>query len=500
MTDDYPRELSLLIAGEWLPAGHRATRAVLNPATGETLAQLPLADTADLDRALDAAQSAFEHWRHSAIDERSRVLKAAAGLLRGRVDALARHATLEQGKPLADAGGEVLGSAALLDFYAVECRRLPGRELPRPPGRRASVTCEPVGPVAAFAPWNFPLHNPARKLAPAIAAGCSVILKPAEETPGSALHIARALVDAGLPPGVVQIVFGVPDEVSRHLLASPVIRKLSFTGSTTVGRHLLSLAARQPLRTTMELGGHAPVLVFADADVEAVAERLARTKFRNAGQVCISPTRFLIQRPVYERFAARFVAEASRVVVGNGLQAGVQMGPLAHARRVEAIGGLVDDARRHGARLLLGGHRLEQLAGNFYAPTVLADVPRSARAMNEEPFGPLALLMPFDGVEDALAEANRLPYGLAAYAWTSSASTAKRVAAALESGMVGLNTTSISGADTPFGGIKHSGHGLEDGAEGLAAYFVTKVIHEELASTASGWPRGTPLMRLQLPG
>lgn len=479
MTHDYAEDLRLLIDGEWLPAGHRATRPVLNPATGATLAELPLAEATDLDRALSAAERAFDSWRHSALDERSRVLQGAAALLRQRADVIARHATLEQGKPLADAHGEVMGSAALLDYYAEECHRLPGRELPRPQGRRATVTCEPVGPVAAFAPWNFPLHNPARKLAPAIAAGCSVILKPAEETPASALHMAGALVDAGLPAGVVQIVFGVPDAVSRQLLASPVIRKLSFTGSTTVGRHLLGLAAQQPLRTTMELGGHAPLLVFADSDIDAAAQRLARTKFRNAGQVCISPTRFLIQRAAYERFVDSFVAEASRLVVGDGMEPGVQMGPLAHARRVEAIGGLVDDARQHGAQVLLGGRRLDERPGNFYAPTVLAGVPTHARAMNEEPFGPLALMTPFGDIDEALAEANRLPYGLAAYAWTGSQTTARRVAAALESGMVGINTTSISGADTPFGGVKHSGHGLEDGAEGLAAYFVTKVIHEE---------------------
>jgi len=356
-----------------------------------------------------------------------------------------------------------MASAGLLEFHAEECRRAYGRVLVRHAGRRSLVTKEPVGPVAAFAPWNFPLHNVARKLAPPVAAGCAVILKPAEETPASALHIARALVEAGLPPGVVQVVFGVPDMVSRHLLASPVVRKLSFTGSTQVGQHLQRLAVDQALRTTMELGGHAPVLVFDDVEVDDVARCLARTKFRNAGQICISPTRFLVQRAACDRFAETFAREAAGIVVGHGLERGVTMGPLAHARRVPAVDALVQDALRRGARRLLGGEPLAAGGGFFHPPTVLADVPDAARAMNEEPFGPVALIAPFDDTEEALARANRLPYGLAAYVFTRSPATAQRAAAALESGMVGINTTSIASADSPFVGVKHSGHGAEDG-------------------------------------
>ena len=475
---DYDNDLRLLIDGEWMAPGHRKTMLVINPATGTAIGTLPLADEIDLDHALAAASSAFKTWRHSSVDERARVLRGAAALLRERAPLIARHATLEQGKPLAESTGEVMASANLFDYYAEECRRSYGRVLVRPQGRRALVTKEPVGPVASFAPWNFPLHNPARKLAPAIAAGCTVIMKPAEEAPASALHVARALVDAGLPRGVVQIVFGRPDAVSRHLLASPLLRKVSFTGSTAVGKQLMRLAVDQALRTTMELGGHAPAIVFEDADVDAVATQLARTKYRNAGQICISPTRFYVQRPVYERFVERFVQHAATIAVGNGLDAGVQMGPLAHARRPAFIDALVDDARACGAELLLGGRRPES-TGFHYLPTVLADVPDPARAMNEEPFGPVALMAPFDDLDEVVARANRLPFGLAAYAFTRNSRTAMHIGAALESGMVGINTTSIAAADAPFVGVKHSGHGAEDGPEGLESYLVTKAIHEE---------------------
>jgi succinate-semialdehyde dehydrogenase/glutarate-semialdehyde dehydrogenase len=479
MTDD-DFSPTLLIDGEWLGAGHRRTAAVTCPATGETLARLPLADEADLDRALQVAQRVAPQWRDTAPADRARVLHGAASLLRERAARIARHATMEQGKPLAEAHGEVLGSADLLDYYAEEGCRVQGRVLPRPAGRRSLVLKTPVGPVAAFSPWNFPLHNPARKLAPALAAGCPVILKPAEETPASALHVARALVDAGLPAGVAQVVFGVPDEVSSRLLASPVVRKLSFTGSTAVGTHLLRLAAPHALRTTMELGGHAPAVVFADADIEAAATRLARVKFRNAGQVCISPTRFYVQRAAYDQFVSTFARLAAGLVVGNGLDEGVQMGPLAHARRPPALEALVADARRHGAELLLGGRRLDG-PGFFFPPTVLAGVPDTARAMNEEPFGPVALIAPFDEFDEVVVRANRLPYGLAAYAFTGSAATALRIGAALESGMVGINTTAIAAPGTPFGGIKLSGHGSEDGPEGLEAHLATRTVHEEWA-------------------
>jgi succinate-semialdehyde dehydrogenase / glutarate-semialdehyde dehydrogenase len=367
--------------------------------------------------------------------------------------------------------------ANLFEFYAEECKRTYGRVLVRPAGRRSLVVKEPVGPVAAFSPWNFPIGNPGRKLGAPIAAGCSVILKPAEEAPGSAIEIIRALVDAGLPDGVAQLVFGVPDKVSSHLIASPVIRKVSFTGSTVVGKLLMKQAADTMKRTTMELGGHAPVIIFDDADLDKAVGALAASKFRNAGQVCVSPTRFYVQEGIYDRFVNAFSERAGAVTVGNGLEDGVQMGPMANPRRPEAMRLLIDDAVSSGARLVTGGEALDR-DGFYWQPTVLADVPVKSRIMNEEPFGPVAVMARFKSFDGVVEQANRLPYGLAAYAFTESASRAMLIGDALEAGMVGINSTMIAGADAPFGGVKESGHGAEDGPEGLEACLVTKAIHQ----------------------
>jgi len=347
----------------------------------------------------------------------------------------------------------------------------------RPEGSRSLVVKEPVGPVAAFAPWNFPLGNPGRKLGAPIAAGCSVILKPAEEAPASALAVLQALLDAGLPGDVAQVVFGVPDEVSRHLLASPIIRKLSFTGSTVVGKHLLRLAADTVKRTTMELGGHAPVLVFDDADLDRALDMLAASKSRNAGQVCVSPTRFYVQDAVHDRFVAGMSTRFAALKVGDGLEDGVGMGPMANPRRPAAVEALVSDAVARGARVAAGGHRIDS-QGFFFAPTVLTDVSNEARIMNEEPFGPVAVVSRFSTFDEVIEQANRLPYGLAAYAFTRDAERVMRVGSALESGMVAINTTMIGAADAPFGGVKESGHGSEDGPEGVEACLVTKTIHQ----------------------
>jgi succinate-semialdehyde dehydrogenase/glutarate-semialdehyde dehydrogenase len=473
---NYP-DLYLQIAGERVTGGGRRTHEVVNPATGETLGALPLADPADLDRALDAAATGFRLWRDTPAVERALVLQGAARLMLERREEIARIATLEQGKPLAESRVEVMMNVGLFNFYAGECQRLYGRQLVRPAGLRSAVTYEPVGPVAAFSPWNFPIGNPGRKLGAPIAAGCSVILKSAEETPGSALAVLQCLHDAGLPPTVAQAVFGIPDEVSRHLLASPVIRKLSFTGSTIIGKHLVRLAADNMLRTTMELGGHGPVLVFGDADMERVLDTMVPAKYRNAGQVCVSPTRFIVEEQVFEAFRDGFAERAARIAVGNGLDDGTQMGPMANPRRPEAMDRLVADAVSRGATLHLGGKRIGN-AGYFYAPTMLSDVPPDALAMNEEPFGPLALVNRYSGEDAMIAEANRLPYGLAAYAWTSDPARQKRLARAVETGMFGLNTTMIGGPDTPFGGVKWSGHGHEDGPEGVMACMVLKTVHE----------------------
>jgi succinate-semialdehyde dehydrogenase/glutarate-semialdehyde dehydrogenase len=472
----YP-DLCMIIDGERVSGGGRRTHRVCNPATGDALGELPLADASDLDRALETAQRGFRIWRESTPQQRAAVLQGAARLMLERQDDLARIATMEEGKTVAEARIEVLMNVGLFNFYAGETFRLYGRTLVRPTGTRATVTKEPVGPVAAFSPWNFPLGNPGRKLGAPIAAGCSVILKSAEETPASAIGVLQCLLDAGLPKEVAQAVFGVPDEVSRHLLASPIIRKLSFTGSTVIGRHLLKLAAEDMKRTTMELGGHGPVLVFDDVDVDQVLDVMVPAKYRNAGQVCVSPTRFIVQENVFERFRDGFAERVGRIVVGDGLDSATQMGPMANPRRPDAMERLIGDAKAKGGKLLAGGERIGN-RGYFFAPTLLSEVPLDAEIMNEEPFGPVAIVNPFGGEAAMIAEANRLPYGLAAYAWTADAKRQRRLAREIESGMVGINTNMIGGADAPFGGVKWSGHGSEDGPEGIEACLVTKAVHE----------------------
>jgi succinate-semialdehyde dehydrogenase / glutarate-semialdehyde dehydrogenase len=472
----YPK-LHMIIDGENIPVGHRRMHKVINPATEEVLGELPLADASDLDRTLDTAARGFKIWRHSTAQERAAVLQGAARLMVERQEEIARIATLEQGKPLAETRIEVMMNVNLFNFYAGECQRIYGRQLVRPVGMRSTVTYEPVGPVAAFAPWNFPIGNPGRKLGAPIAAGCSVILKSAEEAPASALAIVQCLHDAGLPKEAAQAVFGVPDEVSRHLLGSPIIRKLSFTGSTVVGKHLAKLAAEDMKRTTMELGGHGPVLVFDDVDVDAVLNVMVAGKYRNCGQVCVSPTRFIVQENIFDRFRDGFIERAKAIKVGNGLDDGTQMGPMANPRRPDAMERMIGDAVSRGGKLGTGGQRIGN-QGYYYTPSVLAEVPLEAEIMNEEPFGPVAIINPFKGEEEMFVEANRLAYGLAAYSWTNDAKRQKRIAREIETGMLGINTTMIGGADTPFGGIKWSGHGAEDGPEGLHACLVTKVVHE----------------------
>ncbi len=471
----YP-PLAMFIDGEWLDATGRRTQPLVNPATEEVLGQLPHATPADLDRALAAAQRAWSEWRALLPVQRGKILRKAADLMRERSEQIARIATLEMGKSIHETRIEVQMSAEIFDWYAEEGRRAYGRVLPqRLPGQRMTVIKEPVGPVAAFAPWNFPVGNPARKVGAALAAGCTCILKPAEEAAGTALAVARALQDAGLPDGVLAVVFGVPHEISTHLIASPIIRKISFTGSIPVGKQLMKLAAEGMKRTTMELGGHAPVLVFEDVDVEKVLDACVTAKYRNAGQVCVSPTRFYVHESIYRRFAEGFAARASALPVGDGLDEINRMGPLAHARRLASVQGIIDESVGQGARLLAGGQRLKR-DGFFFAPTVLADVPAGARIMNEEPFGPIALINPFREFDAVMAEANRLPYGLAAFGFTNNAQRINLLGERLEAGMIGLNSFQISVPESPFGGVKESGHGSEEGIEGLEACLVTKFI------------------------
>jgi succinate-semialdehyde dehydrogenase / glutarate-semialdehyde dehydrogenase len=473
----YP-DVLLLIDGVWTPAAGKRTLQVLNPATGEPVGTVAHADTSDLDRALEAAEKGFHTWRKISAFDRSKVMRKAADLLRQRVDAIARLMTQEQGKPLVEAKGETLAGADVIDWFAEEARRTYGRVVPaRAEGIYQLVIKEPVGPVAAFTPWNFPINQVVRKLSAALAAGCSIIVKAPEETPASPAELIRCFVDAGVPAGVINLVYGVPSEISEYLIPHPVIRKISFTGSTAVGKHLAALAGTHMKRVTMELGGHAPAIVFDDADIATASKLLAANKFRNAGQVCISPTRFLVQERVYDEFVERFVDHAKQVKVGDGLEAGTTMGPLANARRITAMEGFIGDAVRHGGKIHTGGNRIGN-KGNFFEPTVMTDVPQTARVMNEEPFGPLAVIAPFGGFDEVVAEANRLPFGLASYAYTRSAKTANAIAAAVESGMISINHHGLALPEVPFGGVKDSGYGSEGGLEAIESYLNTKFVSQ----------------------
>lgn len=469
----YPQP-ALLIDGAWIH-DRPATHQVEDPGNGEVLAPVPRASQADLDAALNAAQRAFETWRHAPLLERSGVLRRTAALMRERIDQLAAVITREQGKPLRDARNEVLRASTFLEWDAEQLQRSYGRIVPTDGDMQQLVVREPVGPVAAFTPWNVPLSAPARKVSGSIAAGCSVILKPAGETPSIACQFAQCFMDAGLPPGVLNIVLGKSAEISEALIRSPVIRMITLTGSVDVGKQLTHLAAEGMKPVLMELGGHAPVLIDRDVNPENVAALATASKFRMAGQLCVSPTRFLVHRDVYADFVDAFATGASALRVGYGFDDGVDVGPLANARRVEAISALVEDARARGARVAAGGARVHN-AGHYYAPTVLADVPRDADVMIHEPFGPIAACLPVDDMDDALGVANSLSVGLASYVFTNDMAAADRLAAALQSGSVAVNNFGSPGADAPFGGYKESGIGREGGMESLDSYTVSKTI------------------------
>lgn len=469
-------DVVLLIDGEARFGGGRVTEAVLDPATGDRIGVVTHATHGDVEEAMAAADRAFPGWAATEPARRSRILRGAAGLLRDRAGSIAELMTLEQGKPLVQSLGEVESAATIFEWSAEEGRRAYGRVVPGgPSGSRQLVVTEPVGVAVAFTPWNFPALTPARKIAAALAAGCTLVLKASEETPATAAALVRALYDAGLPAGVLNLVFGVPADLSAQMIAHPATRKLSFTGSTPVGKHLMHLAADRMLRTTMELGGHGPVIVCEDVDVEAVATMAAATKFYNAGQVCISPSRFYVHDSIYDQFVTRFANVAEAIRVGSGLDDQTQMGPLANPRRRDAMEALVADATERGAVLRTGGRRIGN-AGCFYAPTVLADVPDDARIMNEEPFGPVVPIVRFVSLEDAFDRANALPFGLAAYAFAGSAKTVGAASRRLKAGMVGINSFAVSTPETPFGGVRESGHGQEGGTEGLAGYLDVKLV------------------------
>jgi succinate-semialdehyde dehydrogenase / glutarate-semialdehyde dehydrogenase len=478
MSDVTYDDIFLFIGGNWIEAGGRDTSPIINPATGKVVGRTPHATLEDIDQALAVTGPAFRLWSRTPAYDRAKILKRAAELIRERASHIEWLMTTEEGKPLAEAKYEIASAADYFEWFAEQGKRTYGRVVPsRRPGVQQLVKRQPIGPVAAFTPWNFPGITPARKLAAALAAGCSVIMKPAEECPATALAIVRALDDAGLPKGVVQILFGVPAEISSQLIASPIICKVTFTGSVPVGKLLAAQAAQGVKPITLELGGHGPVLVFDDADLDEAAQLGAANRFRGTGQICISSTRFIVQRASYETFVRKFVAATEALKIGDGLDPATQVGPLANQRQVDKTDALVADAVAQGARLMTGGKRLGN-EGFFYAPTVLADVPMSARVMNEEPFGPIAVLNPFDTLEDGLAEANRLPYGLGAYAFTTSGRTAIAVGDGFEAGMIGINHFNMIVSELPFGGMKESGYGSEGGEEGIENYLVTKFISQ----------------------
>jgi succinate-semialdehyde dehydrogenase/glutarate-semialdehyde dehydrogenase len=472
----YPA-LRLLVDGRWIDSTEHGTLEVLNPADGQVLGYLPVAGARELQAAEAGAARAFPTWSALLPIERFRVITKATALIRERADAIAHTLTLEQGKPLSESRREVGLAADIIDFLAEEAKRLASRGIPPRVNGILAQTVErvPVGPVAAFTPWNFPANLPARKLGGALSAGCSIIIKPSEETPATCIEMARAFVDAGLPDGVLNVVCGDPAQISRALIASDAVRKVSFTGSVPVGKLLGEQAARHMKRYTAELGGHAPVIVCADVDPMAVARLAVTAKFRNAGQVCASPIRFLVHRSIYRSFVDAFVSGAAALKVGSGLEEGVQLGPLIHERRIGEMQAFVDDAGAQGARVLLGGSRIARL-GFFYSPTILEKAPLVARVQREEPFGPIALLDQFDDLAEAITRANGLPYGLAAYAFTTNLKNSHRLARELRAGMIGINHFGISQPETPFGGVGESGLGSESGLEGLLSYTDVKLV------------------------
>ncbi|HEU5284956.1 MAG TPA: NAD-dependent succinate-semialdehyde dehydrogenase [Sphingomicrobium sp.] len=472
----YEADLKLFIDGSWRAGEDRDHFTVVNPVTGSGIAELPLASDSDLEEALAAAERTWPEWRSTDVEKRSAILHKTADLLRERAEHIGRILTQEQGKIFPEARAEVLGSAQLFDWYAEEIKRDYGRTLVRPAGQLSRVIRQPVGPCATFTPWNFPIYLLAKKVAAALASGCTVISRPPQETPGCTGELFRALAEAGIPAGVAQLVHGNGSHISEKLLGSKVIRKVSFTGSVPVGKTLMKLAADSMTRITLELGGHAPVLIFDDCNLEKTLDMVVPQKFRNAGQVCVSPTRFYVQRGIYDAFLKGFAERTAKVKVGDGLAEGTKMGPLANARRPETVGALIEDAKQRGARVLAGGGPGD--GGFFFQPTLLADVPNEAEIMNEEPFGPVAVTRAFDTFDEAIHEANRLPYGLAAFAFTENGRRANLLGDSIEAGMVGINTFAISVADAPFGGVKDSGFGNEGGKEGLETYQVVKAIHQ----------------------
>lgn len=474
---EYP-DVGLFIGGSW-----RATAddlPVINPANEQVIGRLACAGQQDFDDALDAAGKGFKVWSQTAPKDRAETLRRASAIMRDRQDQIAHDITHEHGKPFQQARLEVIRGCEFFEWDAGEAVRAYGRVIPSEPGISYVVHHQPIGPVAAFSPWNFPISQPARKVAGALAAGCSVILKPAEETPAGAMHIAQAFHDAGLPPGVLNLVFGVPSTISEYLIPDETIRLVAFTGSTAVGRRLTGLASQHMTPVLMELGGHAPVIVCEDVDARAAAMSSAVRKMRNTGQVCTSPTRFFVHDSVYDEFLGVFTERAEATVVGDGMNPGVEMGPLANLRRLEAMTEFVADARDRGATVAAGGSRIGT-RGYFFEPTVLADVPDDARVMHEEPFGPIAVVNRVGSLDEAIECANSVPFGLAAYGFTNRVDYADQMVERVEAGNLSINTLEASVPETPFGGVKSSGYGREGGVEGLHNYMVVKNVSHSIS-------------------
>ncbi len=473
----YP-ELKMYINGSWRTAA--SDGPVINPATEKEIGRFPIAQPQDLEDALAAAHEGFGVWSQTSPKHRADLVREASALLRQRQDEIAHSITLEHGKPFSQAQLEVIRGCEFFEWDAGEATRTYGRVIPSAPGVKYIVHHQPIGPVAAFSPWNFPMSQPARKIAGAVASGCSIILKAAEETPAGAMHIVQAFHDVGLPPGVLNLVFGIPADISDHLIPADEVKLVAFTGSTAVGRHLTGLASNHMTPVLMELGGHAPVIVCEDTDVEAAAISSAIRKMRNAGQVCTSPTRFFVHDSIFEQFLDVFTKRAAETIVGDGMESGIEMGPVANERRLAAMSALVNDATECGADLMTGGHRIGS-TGYFFEPTVLANVPDHARVMQEEPFGPLAIVNSVDSLDTAIERANSVPYGLAAYGFTNRADYADRMVDKVEAGNLSINTLEASLPETPFGGVKSSGYGREGGAEGLAHYTVVKNVSHSVS-------------------
>ena len=480
-------QFGLLIDNTWSPSSNQGTMPVFSPVTEDVIGHIPVATDHDIARALTSAATGFTTWREAPAWNRAKILRKASDLIRERVENIAHIMSTETGKPLAEARGETNAAADQFEWYGEEAKRVYGHTIPgRAVDQRMTVLFQPVGVCLSLSAWNFPALLPARKIAAALAAGCSVIARPASEAPGTCFALVRCLIDAGVVSGAVTVLTGPAQNLSQKLIASPIIRKVSLTGSVTVGKSLLRQCADGMKRVSMELGGHAPVIVHHDADPVMAARVTAAAKFRNCGQVCISPSRFYVHESIVDVFQNTFTEFAKALVVGNGLDEKTSMGPMIRARGLNAAEELIVDALARKAKLLTGGKRPSYLnKGHFLEPTVLSNVPDDARVMHEEPFAPIAPITSFADTNEVIARANALPFGLAGYVFSNDSMLAQSTAERLETGMVGINEMLIATAEAPFGGMKESGFGREGGALGILDYLEPKYIRHKLIAKAS---------------